>query len=178
MNTTPSLPLRTLLRIVHHRRPADEPAIALVLRLAALSVLVRQQLENLLNRLGLSGRGFATLVALYTFDPEPVSPEDLGHHIDAAPATVTAALGPLIRSGHIVPAPEAPHRGPTRVMLTPAGRDLAAQAVDLLLEAAGRISRHLPHETCASIATLCDALQDECRAAAASVAAADSAFVP
>lgn len=178
MNPTAPLPLQTLLRIVHHRRPSDEPRIALVLRLTEVSLVVRQRLENLLTRLGLSDRGFAALVALYTFDPEPVTPADLAYHVDAPRSTVATTLEHLIHSGHIARQHDARHRGATRLHLTAAGRELVAQAVKLLLDAADRISTHLPAETCTAISALCDALQAECRAADTTVLSHESPFVP
>ena len=163
MSAIENLPLRTLLRIVHHRRPADEPGIALVLRLCELSGVVRRRLVNLLARLGLSDRGFAALVALYTLDPDPVTPADLAYHIDAPRSSVGTTLDQLVHSGHVERCEDPQHPATTRLQLTASGRDLAARAVSLVLQAAERLSRHLPRETCTAISTLSDALQLECR---------------
>lgn len=177
MSPGESLPLRTLLRIVHHRRPEDEPGIALILRLAELSGVVRQRLGNLLCRLGLSDRSFAALVALYTLDPEPVTPADLAYHIDSPRSSVATTLDQLVQSGHVERGHDPHQRSAVRLQLTPAGRDLVAQAVTLILQAADQISRHLPRDTCAAISSLCDALQSECRAADATTSES-SPFAP
>lgn len=177
MNEIENLPLRTLLRIVHHRRPEDEPGIALVLRLSELGVVVRQRLGHLLTRLGLTDRGFAALVALYTLDPDPVTPADLAYHIDAPRSSVGATLDQLVHSGHVERRQDPHHPATTRLQLTAAGRDLAAQTVSLVLQAAERFSRHLPRETCVAISTLCEALQAECRTTDASTPE-NTPFVP
>lgn len=164
MNPIENLPMRTLLRIVHHRRPEDEPGIALILRLCEVSVEVRHGLEKLLQRLGLSDRSFAALVALYTLDPEPVSTADLVYHLDSPRSTVATTLDGLVHSGHVERTHDPHHRGATRLQLTPAGRASVDLAVPRFLDAAARLSRHLPADSCTVIATLCEVLQAECRA--------------
>lgn len=178
MSAAGSLPLRMLLRIVHHRRPVEEPGIALILRLAELSAVVRRRFENLLARLGLSERGFAALLALYSLDPEPVAPADLACYIDTSRSTVLTTLEPLIRAGHVEKQASARAQGAARLQLTPAGRELAAQAVTHLLDAAARIGRHLPRAACEATSALCDALQAECRAEDTADSATDSTFRP
>lgn len=158
-----NLPLRTLLRIAHHRRPGEATGIGSVLRLADLTLTVQRALAALLGRLGLSDTRFTALIALYTFDPDPVGTDDLASLLEAGPALLAGTIGDLVRSGHIERHATAGRRHVRRLALTHAGRRLARRSIDDFLESAARISRELPVDQRELIAALCTSLESECR---------------
>jgi DNA-binding MarR family transcriptional regulator len=156
MRSLEAIPLRTMLRIVRHCRPADEAKITAILYLADTSSRVQAAFERELEIFKLTDRMLAALVVLFTFDPEPLAPADLAYHIGLARTSIALTLEPLFATHSIVRQYGVRRRGRTTLALTPKGLALAGRAVQHFLELAAKFGRGLDPRAQQVVSAACD----------------------
>jgi DNA-binding MarR family transcriptional regulator len=152
------LPSHTLQRIARHCRPEDEPQITAVLKLAETAAALKVEFDRVLHEAGLTDRKFAAIVALYTFDPTPLTPNDLAFHIGVRRTAMGALLRQLTSARWIERTRSLQRRGATLITLSIRGRSSAGRVVRQFLEAASRLGRRFAGTEPAALAYISEAL--------------------
>ncbi|MGD8727181.1 MAG: MarR family transcriptional regulator [Gemmatimonadales bacterium] len=139
--------------------PSDASVLGVVSRVEQLGKRMRQDLQSILKPLGLDPSSFEALAALRQQGPPfAMSPTALRRATAITSGAMTSRIDRLEDLGLVTRAPDPADRRGVRVVMTPAGRELADQAMESRLSAARRFASRLSEPERVTIVSLLDKL--------------------